>query len=313
MVRHADDFVILCRTADEPQRALAEMKEWIAEAVLTLRPDKTGLVNLAIAPPHPGPRNPPDPNTRSGAESVDEARVSREGMRAVVLDLDQTLIRGEDVDWTLWLAACEGALGVPVARSLDWASFPVHTDHGLLASLSLRLRGRALDLEERGKFERLVHDLLVQALDGEPGLFRPIDGAAEFLSHARGRACIATGNLRATTVLKLRSAGLDRHRLPTACSEDAETRSELVAHALRQVGWNPGTPATSFGDNVWDVRAARVLGIGFVGVAQSDAHEARLRGAGALHVIRDFTDREAVIALASTALRPMDTQAPEIP
>jgi phosphoglycolate phosphatase-like HAD superfamily hydrolase len=226
-------------------------------------------------------------------------------MRAVVLDLDQTLIRGEDADWTLWLSACEGALGVPVARTLDWASFPVHTDHGLLASLSLRLRGKTLEPGERQAFEQLVDQLLVRALEDEPKLFIPVDGAADFLSTMRERACIATGNLRASTRLKLRSAGLDRYGVPAACSEDADTRSGLVAHALRQVGWEPGTPATSFGDAVWDVQAARLLGIGFVGVAQSDAHEVKLRTAGARHVIRDFTDHETVIALARYADPPL--------
>lgn len=46
MVRYADDFVILCRTEGEAQEALAEVREWMAEAGLTLHPDKTRLVNL---------------------------------------------------------------------------------------------------------------------------------------------------------------------------------------------------------------------------------------------------------------------------
>ncbi len=46
MVRYADDFVILCRTGAEAQEALAEVQEWMANAGLTLHPDKTRLVNL---------------------------------------------------------------------------------------------------------------------------------------------------------------------------------------------------------------------------------------------------------------------------
>ena len=45
MVRYADDFVILERTEGEAQEALAEVREWMAEAVLTLHPDGTRLVN----------------------------------------------------------------------------------------------------------------------------------------------------------------------------------------------------------------------------------------------------------------------------
>lgn len=41
MVRYADDFVVLCRTAEEAQAALAEIRAWVIGAGLTLHPDKT--------------------------------------------------------------------------------------------------------------------------------------------------------------------------------------------------------------------------------------------------------------------------------
>jgi len=41
MVRYADDFVILCKTAPQAQAALEEVKEWVEENGLTLHPDKT--------------------------------------------------------------------------------------------------------------------------------------------------------------------------------------------------------------------------------------------------------------------------------
>ena len=45
MVRYADDFVILCRSADEAQKALAEVRTWTAQAGLVLHPDKTRIVD----------------------------------------------------------------------------------------------------------------------------------------------------------------------------------------------------------------------------------------------------------------------------
>lgn len=45
MVRYADDFVILCRTAKEARAALALVKTWVAEQGLTLHPTKTKIVN----------------------------------------------------------------------------------------------------------------------------------------------------------------------------------------------------------------------------------------------------------------------------
>jgi RNA-directed DNA polymerase len=45
MVRYADDFVILCRSADEAARALAEVQAWVAQAGLQLHPSKTKVVH----------------------------------------------------------------------------------------------------------------------------------------------------------------------------------------------------------------------------------------------------------------------------
>lgn len=50
MVRYADDFVILCRTADDAQQALALVQRWTAAAGLRLHPEKTHLVDTQ----HPG-------------------------------------------------------------------------------------------------------------------------------------------------------------------------------------------------------------------------------------------------------------------
>jgi RNA-directed DNA polymerase len=45
MVRYADDFVILCRSREEAERALAMVQEWVATAGLTLHPTKTRIVS----------------------------------------------------------------------------------------------------------------------------------------------------------------------------------------------------------------------------------------------------------------------------
>jgi len=45
MVRYADDFVILCRSQGEAQKALDQVQAWIAEAGLRLHPEKTRIVD----------------------------------------------------------------------------------------------------------------------------------------------------------------------------------------------------------------------------------------------------------------------------
>lgn len=45
MVRYADDFVILCRTREDAERALDTVRGWVAKNDLTLHPTKTKIVD----------------------------------------------------------------------------------------------------------------------------------------------------------------------------------------------------------------------------------------------------------------------------
>src|SRR5690606_7602452 len=46
MVRYADDFVVLCKTRQEAERALSDIQSWVEEAGLMLHPEKTRLVEV---------------------------------------------------------------------------------------------------------------------------------------------------------------------------------------------------------------------------------------------------------------------------
>jgi RNA-directed DNA polymerase len=45
MVRYADDFVVLCRSAEDAQQVLAVVQDWVAQAGLSLHPTKTRIVD----------------------------------------------------------------------------------------------------------------------------------------------------------------------------------------------------------------------------------------------------------------------------
>jgi RNA-directed DNA polymerase len=47
MVRYADDFVILCASREQAERALAEVRQWVEEAGLVLHPTKTRIVDAS--------------------------------------------------------------------------------------------------------------------------------------------------------------------------------------------------------------------------------------------------------------------------
>lgn len=49
MVRYADDFVILCRTAEQAEAALRLVQGWVTENGLTLHPTKTKVVDVRTA------------------------------------------------------------------------------------------------------------------------------------------------------------------------------------------------------------------------------------------------------------------------
>ena len=46
MTRYADDFVIMCRSQQEAQDVLHEIRQWMESAGLTLHPDKTRIVSM---------------------------------------------------------------------------------------------------------------------------------------------------------------------------------------------------------------------------------------------------------------------------
>ncbi len=48
MVRYADDFVILCRTQEEAEAALAAVRAWVDTYGLKLHPDKTHIVDARV-------------------------------------------------------------------------------------------------------------------------------------------------------------------------------------------------------------------------------------------------------------------------
>jgi RNA-directed DNA polymerase len=48
MVRYADDFVVMCRTAEDAERALLTVRRWTEAAGLQLHPEKTHLVDMQL-------------------------------------------------------------------------------------------------------------------------------------------------------------------------------------------------------------------------------------------------------------------------
>jgi RNA-directed DNA polymerase len=100
MVRYADDFVIMCRSQDEANRALAMVQEWTAAAGLTLHPTKTRIVDAREDPFEflgyrfeKGRHYPRAKSLKKFKDTIraKTKRTSGKSLRAVIVSLNPTL------------------------------------------------------------------------------------------------------------------------------------------------------------------------------------------------------------------------------
>lgn len=139
--------------------------------------------------------------------------------------------------------------------------------------------------------------LLEAACHANSSAITPIGGAAQILRAVAEQGwgvAIATGAWRRAAEFKLAVAGVDCTDVPLATSEDGPARAAIIANARSLAEQRHGVDRffrlVSVGDATWDVRAARVLNIPFVGVG-SGVRAERLHAAGARVVLEDFSDR----------------------
>jgi RNA-directed DNA polymerase len=102
MVRYADDFVVLCRTAEDAEQALALVRRWTEAAGLQLHPEKTHLVDMQ----RPGgfdflgyhfERGHRWPRTKSLMKLKDAVRqktrrTSGDSLAVIIADVNRTLV-----------------------------------------------------------------------------------------------------------------------------------------------------------------------------------------------------------------------------
>ena len=136
----------------------------------------------------------------------------------------------------------------------------------------------------------------------EPTRPQATPGASDFiarlLSEGHGVA-IATGGWTASARLKLECCGIEHKSIPSAFACDAHPRAEIIEIARKRAHeqgiHDADDPAVVYiGDGLWDLTAARHLGIGFVGLATGQ-REVLLRESGANDVFGDFLDQEAFL------------------
>lgn len=136
MVRYADDFVILCGTREDAERALETVRQWVEENDLTLHPAKTRIVDARTEPfdflgyRFKGAVRLPRPKSSDKLKDTIRAKTKRtngHGLPFIIKQVNQTLD-----GWFIYFRHCNQA----VFQDLD------HWVRGRLRSILRKRSGR---------------------------------------------------------------------------------------------------------------------------------------------------------------------------
>ena len=225
-------------------------------------------------------------------------------MNLAVFDIDGTLANTNQVDAICYVRALELEFGLTGIDD-DWSHYTHSTDPGIMNQVFRQNLGRLPSQAEVAAFQGRFLALLMEERRKNPGQFREVKGAGALLRHLADIpdwiAAFATGGWAVTAKFKLEAAGLPFIGLPFACGDDAVSREDIIRKAVHRARKLTGTEGfdgiVSLGDGVWDIKAAGILKIGFIGVGD----QARLLDMGAGLAVPDFQDPEACLALLEQA------------
>ena len=217
-----------------------------------------------------------------------------ERIHAIVFDVDGTLTQSSEVDARCFEMAVFEELGIRI--DTDWSTYRHSTDEGILSEL-LDRHGLVGSSEVKAAVRTGFIDLLTAALRADATSCRATPGARALLTDLVKvpdvAVAIATGGWEESARLKLRHACIESDHMAFASSDDSPSRQEIIRIALERVaghGISEFETVTYVGDAPWDVRAARELGIDFVGIAATAEGRAGLESAGAEVVLSSFDD-----------------------
>jgi phosphoglycolate phosphatase-like HAD superfamily hydrolase len=216
-------------------------------------------------------------------------------MNLAIFDVDGTLTESDEIDEACFVQAFRDVLGIEGINT-NWLDYKYQTDSGLTLEICREHLDRDPCEAEIRRLQSRFAELLLAAVEaGQP--IREVRGAAVLLhwlgSLPRWKTAIATGGWNVTARFKLASAGLPVDRFPWANADDGLDRVDILRIAIRRAKEAYGQDAFErvvyVGDGVWDVRAAKALGLGFIGLAAGDKAVRQIEE-GALCVLPDYSD-----------------------
>lgn len=242
---------------------------------------------------------------------------------AAIFDVDGTLTATTGVDDACFVAAVEKVLGVKVMDT-DWGNYVHSTDQGLTEEVCTRVGRPVPTAAQVADVKHVFVGLLKDKISKNKSLCIGIEGVGKMLEAARGRGDwrvgIASGAWAESAAVKLGFAGVRVDDLVKTFSHvrsdgKPAMREEIIQGTIEKLGvarpvaagWKGGRRGAGggggvayIGDGVWDARAAKGLGIGFVGVAHGEKR-ARLEREGVRRVVENHADVDTVLRLIGQA------------
>jgi len=212
-----------------------------------------------------------------------------------MFDIDGTLTETMKVDEECFVRSCKDVFGFADIDT-DWSHYPHTTDSGVFHDVFTSRVGRSPTEQDVSRFRQHFIQLLAAASSQSP--FAPVAGANKLLSRlAQGgshRVSLATGGWRDSARLKMASAGMCFDDHPTATADDALDRESIMALSKQRAAERYGESfacSVYVGDEVWDARACRSVGVPFIGIG-AGSRATRLSAEGAVRVFPDLSDAD---------------------
>jgi beta-phosphoglucomutase-like phosphatase (HAD superfamily) len=210
-------------------------------------------------------------------------------MPIALFDIDGTLTASNEID-----SACRAQAFMDVFRfplNTNWNDYEHVTDRGI-ANEAFRQKHERDPTEDELSRDRVR---CVQLLQQELNELKEIPGAGAFIKQLRARGwriALCTGAWGDSAMLKLARAGLPTD-LPLASCDHDISRKAILEHGIALAGGRRREAVVSFGDALWDVNAAGLLHLPFIGIGKGAE---TLRRSGAAEAFTDYLHADAVFA-----------------
>ena len=217
------------------------------------------------------------------------SRKSLRGIKAVIFDLDDTLVQST-VDFAKFKLL---VIGKMAARGEDVGLYsPNETIVAITARYEDRMRNAGVPLSEirnrLAELDRIMDEVELEKVDGTVA----ISGAADLLRYLRSRGMkigILTRGCQEYANLALSMTGmLDLVHVVECRNSETKAKPDPEAYLKLVSALGVRKEETLFvGDHPIDAKCAANAGVPFIGVMTGDVPEDLLRKAGAADVVRD--------------------------